>query len=167
MDIDLGSVWNLVLSSTQKAQQQSPSSNGVLGDSVVSDIVKSIMMKAVTGSLTSSSNSKASSSSSMDMMSIATMLLGLYNQHKNSSDPTEQQAASNIKKISSVISAMSGNVSGESAANAGADFLKKAIAAKEKGTTIQAQMPKEDKGGDMAEMLKKGIDILGGLFGKK
>lgn len=160
-NIDLGSVWNLVMSSTQQANQ-SGAKNGSLSDAVISGIVKSVITNALTGSGNQASTNK-NAASGLDFMAIANSLLGLYNQYKGSSDPTEKQAALNVKNISGVISAMA-NPDGAGLASAGASILGQLV----KNGKVEQKPKEEEKGSGLSiDTVLKGISVLGGLFGKK
>jgi len=116
--LDLSSIWNVVMNSTQS----SSNSNGSLSNSTLTEIAKSVI-NGMSSSSTSTTKSKSSTSSGLDYLAIAQQLLTLYNQYKGSSNKTEVAAANNVKQISDIVGAMGGDKS--SMISAGLNILGK------------------------------------------
>ena len=131
---------NLDLSSIWSAvlSSTSSSSNGSLSQSVLTSLAQKVL-----------SGAGGSSSGGLNYASIATQLLTLYTKYKSSSNSTEAAAANNVKSISDIISAMGGDK--KSAINAGLNALNNLASGDSK----------------KSQAVKTGLNVLGGLFGKK
>ena len=136
-NLDLSSIWSTVLSST------SSSANGSLSQSVLTSLAQNIL----------SGLGNSSSSNGLNYASIATQLLTLYTKYKSSSNTTEVAAANNVKSISDIIGAMGGDKS--SMVSAGLNALNNLAGNATSGDS------------KAANVAKTGLNILGGLFGKK
>lgn len=100
MNIDLSSIWSTILSATKSSN----SSDKSLGTTDFTSIANSIL-----GNIKANTAAKSGSNSGIDYIAIATQLLTLYNQYKQSSNSDEKAAASNVKGLSSIIGAMGGD----------------------------------------------------------
>lgn len=135
MNIDLSTIWSTVLSATKS----STSSDKSLGTTALTSIANTILDNIKTNTA-----AKSDTKSGIDYIGIATQLLTLYNQYKQSKSSDEKAAASNVKDLSSIIGAMGGD--------------KGSIASA--ATTILGKLAESKKNGE-----KSDGDGLGGLFG--
>ncbi len=144
-NLDLSTIWNTVKTATSAAN------GGALSQNSLTDIAKSVITSAISGS----SSKSSSSNGSIDYIGIAKQLLSLYNQFKGSSNSTEKAAASNVKSVSDIIAAMGGDK--DSIISAGASVL---------GNILGGNSSSSDKGGssDLGSAIG---GVLGGIFGKK
>lgn len=144
-NLDLTTIWNTVKAATSSAN------GGALSQSSLTDIAKSVIAGAISGT----SSKSGSTSGSIDYIGIAKQLLSLYNQFKGSSNSTEVAAATNVKSVSDIIAAMGGDK--ESIISAGASVL---------GNILGGSGNSTDKssGSDLGSTIG---GVLGGIFGKK
>lgn len=140
MNIDLSSIWSTVLSATKS----STSSDKSLGTTALTSIANSIL-----GNIKTNTAAKSGSNSGIDYIAIATQLLTLYNQYKQSTNSDEKAAATNVKGISSIIGAMGGDKG--SIASAATSILGKLADNKKDGGN--------NDGGGLGS-------LIGGIFGK-
>lgn len=140
MNIDLSSIWSTVLAATKS----STSSDKSLGTTALTSIANSIL-----GNIKTNTAAKSGSNSGIDYIAIATQLLTLYNQYKQSTNSDEKAAATNVKGLSSIIGAMGGDKG--SIASAATSILGKLADSKKDGDN--------NDGGGLGS-------LIGGLFGK-
>ena len=195
-NIDLSSVWGSIIDATKSQQQEQNNLQGAsafagsgtsssASSGIVGSIVKSVLTNALNSSSSGSNGGGSNGASSLNLLAIASQLMSLYNKFKGSSNATEAAAANNAKAASDVIGSLGQVLAGQASGNAGGlgDVLGSILGGGQQtqqqaqqssggmgdilGSILGGGSQSQQKSNNNADILNAGINILGGILGKK